>query len=89
MLFLVEYDEAQFTRSLDSFNTQPAVYIVEFDASLTGAGVLIYQRVDAVEVCVAVGVRLHFTAALLSTAFLESSMVSAARAACRLTVKKL
>ena len=53
MLFLVGYDEAQFTRSLDSFDTQPAVYIVEFDASLTGAGVLIYQRVDAVEVCVA------------------------------------
>ena len=38
---------------------------------------------------VTAGVRLHFTAALLSTAFLESSMVSAARAACRLTVKEL
>ena len=38
---------------------------------------------------VAARVRLHFTAVLLSTAFLESSMVSAAWAACRLTVKEL
>ena len=53
MLFLVGYDEAQFTRSLDSFDTQPAMYIVEFDTSLTGKRVLLYQRVDAVEVCVA------------------------------------
>ena len=35
------------------------------------------------------GIRLHFTAALQSTAFLESSMIIAARAACRLTVKEL
>ena len=53
MLFLVGYDETQFTRSLDSFDTRPAVYIVEFDASLTGAGVLVYQRIDSVEECVA------------------------------------
>ena len=53
MLFLVGYDEAKFTRSLESFDKRPAQYIVEFDASLTGAGILIYQRVDAVEVCVA------------------------------------
>ena len=53
MLFLVGYDEAQFTRSLDSFDTRPAECIVEFDASLTGAGVLVYRRADALEVCVA------------------------------------
>ena len=35
------------------------------------------------------GMRLHFIAALLSTAFLESSMISAAPAACSLTVKEL
>ena len=38
---------------------------------------------------VTAGVRLHFTAALLSTAFLESPMISAARAACSLTAKEL
>lgn len=53
MLFLVGYDEAKFTRTLESFDKRPAQYIVEFDASLTGAGVLIYQRLNAVEVCVA------------------------------------
>lgn len=53
MLFLVGYDETQFIRSQDSFDTRPAVYIVEFDASLTGAGVLVYQRIDSAEECVA------------------------------------
>ena len=53
MLFLVSYDEAQFTRSLDSFNDRPTKYIIEFDASLTGAGVIIYKRVNAMEVCLA------------------------------------
>lgn len=52
MLFLVGYDEAKFTRTLESFDKRPAQYVVEFDASLTGAGVLIYQRLNAVEVCV-------------------------------------
>ena len=53
MLFLVGYDEDKFTRILKSFDKRPAQFVVEFDASLTGAGVLIYQRVKAVEVCVA------------------------------------
>ena len=53
MLFLVGYDEAQFTRSLDSFNDRPTKDIIEFDASLTGAGILIYKSVNAMEVCVA------------------------------------
>lgn len=38
---------------------------------------------------VTAGVRLMFTSALLPTAFLEASMVSSARTACRLTVKEL
>ena len=43
-LALVELNEAQFTRSLDSFRQQNVEYIVEFDASLTGVGALWYQR---------------------------------------------
>ena len=39
--------------------------------------------------CITAEIRLHFTAALHPTAFLESSMITAARAACRLTVKEL
>ena len=38
---------------------------------------------------VTAGVRFHFTTALLSTTFLDSPMISVARAACRLTVKEL
>ena len=38
---------------------------------------------------VTAGVRKHFTAALLSTSFLDAPMISAARVACRLTVKEL
>lgn len=38
---------------------------------------------------VTAGVRFHFTRALLSTAFLDSPIISAARAACRITVKEL
>ena len=38
---------------------------------------------------VTAGVRFHFITALLSTTFLDSPMISAARAACRLTVKEL
>ena len=38
---------------MDSFDSRPTQYIVEFDASLTGAGVIIYKRVHAMEVCLA------------------------------------
>jgi hypothetical protein len=51
MLFLVRYDEVRFTRTLASFNPGLPKYIVEFDASLTGVGILLYQRVDGGEVC--------------------------------------
>ena len=44
MLYLVHFDETHFTRPLFSFKDDPPVYIVEFDASLKGAGVVWYRR---------------------------------------------
>ena len=41
---LLEYDEAQFSRTFDSFDGKPAKYIIEFDASLTGVGILWFHR---------------------------------------------
>ena len=41
---LVELNEAQFTRSLDSFQKQVVKFVVEIDASLSGIGALWYQR---------------------------------------------
>ena len=47
MLYLVSFNEKQYTRRMESF----VQYIVEFDASITGAGVLWYTRqVDDTEV---------------------------------------
>lgn len=43
-LALVELNEAQFSRPLNSFRPQAVEFIVEFDASLTGIGLLWYQR---------------------------------------------
>ena len=43
-LALVELNEAQFTRSLASFRPQVVTFIIEIDASLSGIGVLWYQR---------------------------------------------
>ena len=40
MLYLVSFDEQRYTRRMDSFQPERLEYIVEFDASLTGAGVL-------------------------------------------------
>jgi hypothetical protein len=51
MLYLVRYDEVQFSRTLESFNISSPVDITEFGASLTGIGVLLYERVDGSEVC--------------------------------------
>ena len=51
MLFLLRYDEERWSRTLESFSDKTPVYIVEFDASLKGAGVLWYQRVAGAEVC--------------------------------------
>jgi hypothetical protein len=43
-LALVELNEAQFTRPLSSFIKNQVQYIVEFDASLNGIGLLWYKR---------------------------------------------
>ena len=52
MLYLLRFDEDKFSRTLESFNlATPPCYIVEFDASLAGAGVLLFQRIDGAEVC--------------------------------------
>lgn len=51
MLYLIRYDEVRFTRTLESFDVSSPVYIAEFDASLTGVGVLLYERVNGSEVC--------------------------------------
>ena len=51
MLYLVEYDEIRFTRTLQSFIHTPARYVVEFDASLTGIGFLLFERTDGDEAC--------------------------------------
>lgn len=47
MLCLVRYQETDFTRSLESFNptTTPTV-LVEFDSSLSGAGLVWFHRTD-------------------------------------------
>lgn len=52
ILFLVRYNEQRFTRPLASFKSGVAEYIVEMDASLHGAGCLIYRRNRDSEVCV-------------------------------------
>lgn len=43
-LALVELNEAQFIRSLDSFHPQVVTFIIEIDASLSGIGALWYRR---------------------------------------------
>ena len=50
-LFLLDYDENQFSRTFESFDEHPCVYIVEFDASLSGVGILWYKRLHNREVC--------------------------------------
>ena len=50
MLFLVRHDEVQFTRRLDSFSLPVATIVAEFDSSLSGAGLLWYDRSDGTEV---------------------------------------
>lgn len=55
MLYLVEYDEARFTRPLATFDDTPPSHVVEFDASLTGVGILLYERVAGTEVCLGGG----------------------------------
>lgn len=51
MLYMVSFNEQQYTRRLVSFQPESLEYIVEFDASLTGAGILWYKRLsDGTEV---------------------------------------
>ena len=50
MLCLVRYQETRFTRTLESFAPAVPATIVEFDASLTGAGLIWYDREDGAEV---------------------------------------
>ena len=52
ILFLVRFNEERFTRTITSFRSDAAEYIVESDASLHGAGCLIYRRDRNSEVCV-------------------------------------
>ena len=51
MLVLVRFDEDRYSRPMQSFVDTTPEYIVEFDASLTGVGVLWFQRVNGTEVC--------------------------------------
>ena len=44
MLFLVSFDEQKYSRRMRSFLPEKLKYIVEFDASLSGAGILWYER---------------------------------------------
>ena len=54
MLCLVRYSEARFTRSLASFTIAPSHVVAEFDASLSGAGLIWYDRSSGAEVAVGV-----------------------------------
>jgi hypothetical protein len=44
MLYLVSFDEQKYTRRMGSFQAEALEYVAEFDASLTGAGVIWYRR---------------------------------------------
>ena len=50
MLCLVRFQESRFTRTLESFALTAPTSVAEFDASLTGAGIIWYQTVDGNEV---------------------------------------
>ena len=44
MLYLVSFDEQLYTRRMESFLPETLKYVVEFDTSLSGAGILWYRR---------------------------------------------
>jgi hypothetical protein len=54
MLCLVRYRETEFTRTIESFAHSTPVSIVEFDASLSGAGLIWSARRDGAEVVLGV-----------------------------------
>ena len=49
MLCLVRYRETEFTRTLESFNPANPTVLVEFDSSLSGAGLIWFQRSNGAE----------------------------------------
>ena len=51
MLVLVRFDEERYSRPMQSFVNSTSEYIVEFDASLQGVGILWCKRIDGAEVC--------------------------------------
>ena len=51
MLFLVRYDELRFTRYLEFFDDTSPTLVIKFDASLAGAGIAWFRRVNGAEVC--------------------------------------
>jgi hypothetical protein len=55
MLCLVRYRETEFTRTIESFAHTTPVSVIEFDASLSGAGLIWSDRSTGAEVVVGVG----------------------------------
>jgi hypothetical protein len=55
MLCLVRYRETEFTRTIESFAQTTPVSIIEFDSSLSGAGLIWADRSTGAEVVVGVG----------------------------------
>ena len=51
MLVLVRFDEERYSRPMQSFVKTVPESIIEFDASLSGVGILWYKRVNGAEVC--------------------------------------
>ena len=54
MLCMVRFRETEFTRAMKSFSTASPTMVAEFDASLSGAGIIWYTRDDGAEVAVGV-----------------------------------
>ena len=44
MLYIVSFDEQKYSRRMRSFPPEELKYVIEFDASLSGAGILWYGR---------------------------------------------
>lgn len=55
MLCLVRHRETEFTRTIASFAPETPIIVVEFDSSLSGAGLIWYSRDGGAEVAVGVG----------------------------------
>lgn len=53
-LCLIRYQESRFTRTLKSFSLALPLTVAEFDASLSGAGLIWFQRTNGAEVAMGV-----------------------------------